>query len=941
MRIPSATYRVQFNKDFRFEDALGLVPYLHQLGITDLYASPILRARAGSAHGYDQVEPTRLNPELGTEEDFRRLTDSLRRHDMGLLLDIVPNHMAASMDNPWWRNVLEHGRASPYAGFFDIQWVEGTDPNLQDRVLLPILGDHYAVVLEKQELRLELDDDGFYVRYWDNRLPVDPATYPSILEECEPALASDAPQSDHGALKRLLRAASALPPRSVTGPSRIRERQESVEALKTDLWRVYNGRPSVRACIDRALRTLNGKRGQPESFAALDRLLTSQPYRLSYWRTGAERLNYRRFFDVTSLAAMRIQSPRVFRAMHELLFRLAKEGRVTGFRIDHIDGLHDPLAYLRQLQRALGGDFYVVVEKILVGDEALPSDWPVAGTTGYDFLNYVNGALVDEKGVQALGDLYDQMLGESVLVADITFEQQKRVMQDLFQAEVRALASTLEQLAQDDRYARDFDAATLQNLIVEVAASLPVYRTYVRSSRVSRRDREHVERAIEDARRRETGLSDEALAFFRRVLLLETPPDCSRETRREWLRFVMRWQQFTGPVMAKGVEDTSLYVFNRLISLNEVGSDPPEIEASLGVAQFHRKNGLRARRWPHTLNATSTHDTKRSEDVRARINVLSEMPDEWGRRLMRWSGLNEELKWEMEGGPRPDANEEMLIYQTLVGCWPLHPEEDDDLEERLKAYIIKAGREAKVNTNWLSPNEEHEAALTGFIHGLLDERVSAEFLADFRQFHEAIAFHGALNSLSQALLKATSPGVPDFYQGSTLWDFSLVDPDNRRPVDFRRRFDLLDTVQGKDEPDGSRLVASLLQDWRSGAVKLYLTAGALRYRLQHPGVFSKGDYRPLQLSGPRRTNAIAFARGGRERPVIVVVPRLTSKITTPGRWPLGVGAWGETSLRLPQGAPAAWRNVLGGSVAKKQGQTGRLPLSEVFSDFPCALLEPV
>lgn len=933
MRIPSSTYRVQFNKDFRFADALALVPHLHDLGITDLYASPVLRARAGSPHGYDQVEPTRLNPELGSAEEFRQLTDELRRRGMGLLLDIVPNHMAASMDNPWWRNVLEHGRASPYASFFDIRWVEGQDANLQDRLLLPILGDQLADVLERQELQLNLDDDGFFVRYYDSRLPLDPATYAGVLE----VAARRATKREAAfALSRLSAASRSIPPRTSTLATATRERQELTEALKQEIWRLYSRNGDARSAVSAAVEAFNLTSRRPGRSALLERLLGEQPYQLVYWRTGLERLNYRRFFDVTGLAAVRIESPRVFRAMHELVLNLAAEGRVTGFRIDHIDGLYDPLGYLRRLQHALGGDFYLVVEKILAGDEDLPRDWPVAGTTGYDFLNYLNGVFLDGRGVRKLGQVYDRMLGRSTAPGDITYEQQKRAMQDLFQAEIHALASQLARIGAGAAGTPDYELSAFSQALVEVSACLPVYRTYVRGYRISRRDRAYIERAVAEARRR-SDLPDGLLDFVRRVLLLETPPGLTNRERRDWLALVMRWQQFTGPVMAKGVEDTSLYVYNRLISMNEVGSDP--VEGAIGVARFHRNNSRRLRDWPHSLNATSTHDTKRSEDVRARIDVLTEIPAQWERRLLRWSELNRHLKWDVDGGPRPDANEEMLVYQTLLGVWPLDASAHLELSPRLKEYMVKACREAKVHTSWLAPDEEHESAVTSFIDAVLDEAESAAFLADFRDFVRVVAFHGALNSLSQSVLKIVSPGVPDFYQGTPLWDFSLVDPDNRRPVDFGRQRALQLDLMAKAEVDTEGLLPRLLRDWRSGAVKLFSVQRALHFRRKNPDLFHSGSYAPLRATGPRAGSVVALLRSRGDQWLLVAVPRFTTRLTRPEEWPLGSEVWSGTSLVLPDVAPRVWRNIYSGALTKSEGQATGLPLAEVFAAFPLALME--
>jgi (1->4)-alpha-D-glucan 1-alpha-D-glucosylmutase len=862
LRIPLASYRLQFNRNFRFVDAWVLVPYLHDLGITDLYASPIFEARPGSAHGYDITDPTRLNPELGTEKDFDELAAELQRHDMGLLLDIVPNHMAASVDNPWWADVLEHGRSSPYARYFDIDW--GAHP--EGRLVLPILGAPVDTVLRWGELTVSLGRSGPYVRYHDTRLPLSSTT---------------------------------------------------------------------SAEVHRANR-------DPAHMSAL---LAQQHYELAYWRDGVQRLNYRRFFDISDLIGVRVEDPAAFQAMHELIVRLAREGKVTGLRVDHIDGLRDPLGYLRRLQEALarnGSRLYVLVEKILLGDEILPEEWPTSGTTGYEYANLVNDLFIDARGLERLDVTYRRFAHSQAGFSQVVYEQKKKVMQELFAGEMRDLGRRLARLAEEEQGGGRKGEEHTQALM-EVSACLPVYRTYTRSFDMSADDRAYIEGAVKEASRRHPALNAHALDFVRRVLLLDLPPSILPRERQRWLDFVMRWQQFTGPVTAKGLEDTALYNYPRLVSLNEVGGDPGGARVSHAVERFHRHNAETLARRRHTLNATSTHDTKRSEDVRARINVLSEMPVTWARRLNRWSRLNKGKKPFVNGRSVPDPNEEILLYQTLVGAWPLDAGEVPEFARRLSAFVVKAAREAKVNTNWLHPNEPYENALASFTKTILDDSAPNTFLEDLLRLQESIAYYGALNSLAQTLLKIASPGVPDFFQGSEPWDFSLVDPDNRRPVDFTKRANMIRELQRVQVCDTANLVRDLMAHWNDGRIKMYLTTKALRFRKTHAVVFQRGDYVPLRASGDKRENIVAFARNHASDWALLAVPRLFQRLGRPGYPPIGRRAWKDTLLLLPPDAPERWSDVLTGrslnASAVRKGTA--LELAEIFHHLPMALLSGV
>lgn len=877
-RVPLATYRLQFHAGFTLQDARRIVDYLHALGVTDLYASPLLRPRSGSTHGYDIVEANQLNPALGTDDDFTELQGALARHDMGVLLDIVPNHMAASHENSWWMSVLENGPQSRFLHFFDIDWRD-------DKVLLPILGRPYGEALESKEIQLAFDGEGLYLTYYDKRLPLAARSYRIVLEQCVDVVPSEGVGLE---LRDLVQN------ETVIANSRF---------LKDTLWRLQEQSPEFRDALDAVITRFN------EDADLLDRVLQAQWYRLAYWRIASETINYRRFFDVTDLVGIRVENPEVFEARNRLILDWITQGKVTGVRIDHIDGLFDPINYLAKLQLRLGDSngetqehFYVVVEKILEHGEPLPASLRCAGTTGYDFLDSVSAVFVDPAGLGRLTEMYERITGNRSSYEDVVYDRKKQAIDQLFFGEMRALGAHLGQLAVADRNARDFAPTELLAALLEITACMPVYRTYIRDADVSETDRNYIAAAIAEARRRAVQVDRRLFDFVETVLLLRPPKYIANE-RDKWLEFVMRWQQFTGRVMAKGVEDTAFYNYNRLISLNEVGGEPGRSAEFDPVAELHLRNAEIARNWPHTMNATSTHDTKRAEDVRARIHVLSEIPDEWERQVRKWMRINAPLR--RDGVPHP--NEELLLYQTLVGMWPL--DDDADIGARLIAYLKKAVREAKTHSSWLSPNVDYENALEEFATALL---AHAPFLDSFKRFHKRIAFHGFLNSLAQVVLKATSPGVPDFYQGTELWDFSLVDPDNRRPVDYDRRASMLASLA---EP------AKLLKDWPSGAIKLFVTARTLALRARHAETFLHGSYRPVETGTP---HAFACLRGD---DVLVVVPRLTAQWSR--QLPIGE-VWGERALRDVGGA---WRNVFTGEVVESLG------LKDVFASIPVAILE--
>jgi (1->4)-alpha-D-glucan 1-alpha-D-glucosylmutase len=945
LRIPIATYRLQFNERFRFEDARALVSYLHRLGITDLYASPILKARKGSTHGYDITDPSQLNPELGTEEEFETLVQELKGYGMGLLLDIVPNHMAISPENPWWADVLENGQDSPYTAFFDINW-NPPDSALKNKVLLPILGSPYRQALEKGELILSLEDTGLYVHYHGYRLPLDIKSYGLVvshrLNTLEATLGAAHPLLKQ--LNQLIDAIERLLSYNSEHPGKTRKRYRQRQALKEELLRLITASSEVKTFLLENIALFNGKKGDPKSFELLDRLLAQQAYQLAFWETAREHINYRRFFDISDLIGVRVEDLKVFAKRHALILRLAQEGKVTGLRIDHVDGLYDPLQFLSRLQRQITSEegtgrlpsFYITVEKILLSDEVLPEEWPVLGTTGYDFLNVVNALFVDREGVQVMDTSYSRFIGAQVTFGDVVYEKKKQVIKELFAGEVKALGHQLAYLAQQVCHTSTLSLEQLTNALIEVTACLPVYRTYVRTLKAPPRERQYLEYATQEAQRCNPALEATALDFLKRILTLDFPTVFSQEQKKAWLHFVQRWQQWTGAVMAKGFEDTTLYTYNRLVSLNEVGGDPAH--AGLFVDQFHQFNQSRLIHFPYTLNATSTHDTKRSEDVRARINALSEIPEEWERRLTRWSQWNQPKKRRVNGLPVPEPNMEVLLYQTLVGAWPLYQEEVPEFKRRLKNYMVKAVREAKVFSNWLWPNSEYEDALLKFVESILETSAQNEFLSDFLQFEKQIAYYGFLNSLAQVLLKTAAPGVPDFYQGMELWNLSLVDPDNRRPVDFQRRIKLLDDLIQQEAREQQSLIRQVLKSWEDGRVKLYLTYKALNVRKSHRELFLDGDYIPIQTRGQKQEHICAFGRHKAELWALVVIPRLLTKLIPVETLPLGQQVWGDDFLILPEDAPQHWLNVLTNETIEFTRVAKTLPLSRVFGMFPVALL---
>lgn len=964
-RIPSATYRLQFNQDFTFAQARAIVPYLKALGISDCYASPFFQASPGSNHGYDIVDHNHLNAEVGPEEEFQAMVEALRGQGMGLIADFVPNHMGiAEPGNAWWMDVLENGPSSLAAACFDIDW-RPLKAELENKVLLPILGDQYGRVLEKGELKVTFEGGAFFLHYYEARLPINPRTYSLILQMvleelgalspagAQPTLAgltaNAAPGSPGGGtadeyavaeLQSIMTQLEKMPPRTVTDRERIVERAREKEVAKLRLGHLTAAHPSVAEALDRALARFQGVAGDARSFDALDHLIEAQAYRLSYWRVAAEEINYRRFFDVNTLAAIRVELPEVFEATHQLLWRLLESGAVTGLRIDHPDGLYDPLGYFAALQEnfarlrqtslpADGRGVYLLGEKILSGDEKLREEWPIHGTTGYEFTNQVTGVLVDPAAEASFSETYQRFLGRNVHFPSLVYEKKRLVMRLSLANDINVLGHMLDRLSERNRLFRDYTLDSLITAVREVIACFPVYRTYLRPGRpVSEEDRAVINRAVALAKRRNAATETSIFNFLRDILLFRFPPNTDEAGIAEHVRFVMKFQQCAGPIMAKGLEDTAFYIYHRLSALNEVGGDPQRF--GLRPAEFHATNLHRRQAWPHTMLASSTHDTKRSEDVRARIAGLSEMPARWRRSLRNWSALNAKHKALVDGELAPDPNEEYLLYQVLLGTWPfgglasLSAAEHGVFLGRIQDYMTKAIKEAKVNSSWIQPNEAWDEAVRNFISGLLPKgRKSSPFLKTFEPVAAEIAQIGMVNSLSQTVLKFTSPGVPDIYQGNELWDFSLVDPDNRRPVDYALRQSLLESIQHAEAPE-------LLANWPDGRIKLFVTQRILRFRMEEPKLFEAGSYHPLEAAGRLGDSVLAFEREHAGAAMTVIVPRLSARVGFP---PVGE-SWGDAEVRPQSGG--AWRDLLTGRKFKTNG--GGLRVADVLAEFPCAVL---
>jgi (1->4)-alpha-D-glucan 1-alpha-D-glucosylmutase len=975
VRVPVSTYRVQMHKDFTFGDAQGIVGYLKKLGISDFYSSPIFEARPGSMHGYDVTRHDRLNPELGGDEGFLSFSAELQRQGLGLLLDIVPNHMGVGNDSVWWQDVLENGHASQYSEYFDIDW-KPLKPALRNKLLLPILGNQYGTELESKHIQISIENGRPRVHYYDHIMPVAPRTVHLMFDQFDGG-PNPLPQS----FRELLRQIDELPPHETTDDELREQRRQQLAHLLPQLQDALRS-PEMQPFVGQALEAINGVEGDPHSFDRLHLLLDAQPYRLASWRTSAEEINYRRFFDVNDLVGLRMENPQVFAATHCLIREMLANHRVTGLRIDHCDGMFNPRQYLIRLQllylaSQCGGEaprqetaangiersvldpvrgydwsrsqgpLYTVVEKILEPREYLPPEWPVRGTSGYDFVYLANGIFIQSANEKRFDVLYAQVLGHTVDPDEIIYRSKLQVMQTALASEVYTLTNLLSRIAAANRKARDFTDNILETVLRQTIAAFPVYRTYIDDrGEYGERDVAFLRFAVARAKRLNPDIDSSAFDFLRETLLLQSSsPSAKQKPDAQMLYFALKFQQLTGPVMAKGVEDTAFYSYTRFLSSNEVGGSAKSFGISLDT--LHQSNQERVKHSPDTMLTTSTHDTKRSEDVRNRLNVLSEMPQVWSSSVHRWQRMNAKFKQKMEDGRiAPDNNEEYLLYQTILGAWPWQMQTQEGREnfvERIRQYASKALSEAKVNLSWINPDPQYMKAVHEFITAILMPGARGKespFVDSLSKLLPQLQLFGAVNSLAQVVLKIAVPGIPDFYQGNELWELNLVDPDNRRAVDYQQRSVYLDALHELSEREGPAAVCrEVLSNLADGRVKLWATQRALRLRYREHAIFRHGEYTALEVAGDHQENAIAFLRRDpkSERSVLAVVPRFSYTLMR-GKPELPLGsAWGNDQLRVPVSAGTLYTNVFTGeSVSVSEQQV--LPLSAVLATFPVALL---
>jgi (1->4)-alpha-D-glucan 1-alpha-D-glucosylmutase len=984
-RVPRATYRLQVHAGQPLMQVAELLDYLADLGVSDLYLSPILQARPGSQHGYDCCNHEDINPEIGGMPALKALSAALAARGMGAILDVVPNHMGIGHStNRWWVDVLENGQSSRYADYFDIDW-SPVNPDLAGKVLLPVLGEQYGQALEAGRLRLAYHEGEFSLRYHEHQFPIAPRTYREVLASQYDELSRRlGPDHEHAReYESLLWGLSKLPPRTGFSPEERDARYRETAIIQRRLRTLTATSPEARDAVAAAVRLYNGELGRPDSFTHLDHLIGEQAYRLAYWQVAADEINYRRFFDINDLAAIRTERAEVFEAAHRVPFRLLAAGHIHGLRIDHPDGLYSPARYFRLLQSAylrarLHGRWpgtpseeelqaalddnaregrpwplYVLAEKILGEGEPLPRDWAIDGTTGYDFLNLLGGLFVPPQGLDALDGDWAAFVGQPTPFDAIVRQSKTRIMEGAMASEMASLAHRLDRLAERTRRYRDFTLSALAHALREFVASLTVYRTYTEpDGQASARDRGFLEQAAREAKLANPNVADALFDFIRDTALLDNVndfPERDRHAVREW---AMRLQQITGPIMAKGIEDTAFYRYNRLVSLSEVGGHPHA--PCISITRWHQENAARAVHWPNAMLSTSTHDTKRGEDTRARISTLAELPNEWEEAVTEWRWMHASLLREVDGQPAPSAGDQYLFYQTLLGVWPDLPPDDDELaalSERLSVYMAKATKEAKLRTSWINPDEAYDDAVRAFVEGAMADEGLADqagergdvssphgghetpFSRSFLALHRKVAYFGRLSALAQVLLKFTSPGVPDIYQGAELWTLSLVDPDNRRPVDWPLRRALL--AQVKDARP-----ADLLASAADGRIKLWLTSRLLGHRAKHADIY-RGAYEPAEASGEQAHAICAFVRRVGDRWLLSAACIRPVRVAG-GEQRLPVGAlWGNTFIPAPRAvAKGEVVEVLTGErvpLRERDGKVGVLA-SELFASLPFALL---
>lgn len=992
--LPGATYRLQFNQYFTLKQAASLVDYFHALGITDCYSSPLFMASPGSIHGYDITDYAKINPEIGSEEDLRAFAMLLRQKQMGLILDVVPNHMyIGDLSNPWWLDILENGPSSEYAPYFDIQW-KPPKAVLANKVLLPFLAQQYGRALEDQEIKIVHRGDVFFAECYQKKLPIAQRTWSLILspvlKKVKPELGENS--TDVMELESIISALTHLPPLFEKSTEKLKEAKREKQVIKRRLKSLLKFSKEIQLALDRSLTELNGMKSNPLSFDSLDELLSQQAYRLCFWKVATEEINYRRFFDVNELAAIRVEEPEVFSAVHELVFWLLQQGWVTGIRVDHVDGLYDPEQYLKDLQEGCrqacllqnhnngtnsthneekqskpennSGEFeekesrmllpkdpnrpfYIVVEKILSQNEELQPQWCVYGTTGYDFLNLLNGIFIDRESKKAFQDIYAQFADVPQRLNDMVYTCKKLIMYVSMSSEIHALSLLLDRISEQHRWSQDLTLGSLRYALREVIACFSVYRSYFRDAQdgASQESQKHILAAIREAKRRNRPTNETIFDFIRSVLLFEDPEGLSAAQKKERRIFAMRFQQLTGTIMAKGVEDTFFFRSYALASLNEVGAQ----WGAFGVPleRFHAENQKRLEKWPDTLLASSTHDTKRGEDCRARINVLSEIPQEWKEAVTFWHEMNYSKKKIEEEAQIPSQNEEYLIYQELLGTWPfdgIDSKTSPEYLKRMQRHIKKALREAKVHTTWMNPNEEYEAAVDEFIQKILSLELQNNFVRNFDQFASRVLHAGIFNSLSQTLIKMTVPGIPDFYQGSELWNLSLVDPDNRGVVDYSDRIRYLDQLQKRAVKDKPSLINELKKTIADGKLKLYLISQVLNFRKAHQQLFARGSYVPLQAAGEQQEHLIGYARQLGKKRIIILTSRFFTKLGIDKEGGIDPQHWSDSMMIMPSDwVQTHYRDLFTSLevIPQLNNEKTVIYASQVFTSLPFCFLESV
>ncbi len=926
IHIPVSTYRLQFNKDFKFTDAKNLVAYLSTMGISDIYASPILKAKKGSMHGYDCVDPNQINPELGSDAEYQQLCEEYKKYNMGWLQDIVPNHMAYSSENQMLVDVLENGANSRYYNFFDIEWNYPL-ARIKNRLLAPFLGKYYQEVLEAGEINLNYNQEGFNVKYYDTCLPLKIETYINVisfrLDKLRNKLGRN--NSDFIKYQGLLYVIKSLP-----SSQELEERYYQIKFIKGLLWQLYSENTDIKVFINENIKDFNGNAGSKDSFDLLDKLISAQNFRLSFWKVANEEINYRRFFNINELISLKMENDETFIRTHSFILRLIKDDLINGLRIDHVDGLYDPKKYLKTL-RERSKNTYIVVEKILELDEEIPDDWQIEGTTGYDYLNYLNGVFCFTKNGKKFTSIYHSFIKREINFEELVKNNKRLFIKTRIAGELDRLAFYIEEISSKDRHGIDITLNGLKNALEEILIQFPIYRTYITEDNFYERDKNYLTDVLQKVKE-ENPLIVKELDYIGNLLLQNFNERFNDEQKNKIYDFIMKFQQLTGPLMAKGFEDTTLYQYNRFISLNEVGSNPEKF--GFTIKEFHNFNKQRQKKFPHSLNASSTHDTKRGEDASARLNVLSEMPDLWNEKIKLWQKTNFKFKQNINGEKTPNLNAEYFLYQNLIGSFPFNQTKDGNYIKRLKDYLIKASREAKEHTSWIQPNENYENAFTAFAEKILQSSNENIFLNDFLTFQKKIAYYGVFNSLSQTLLKITSPGVPDFYQGSELWDFSFVDPDNRRPVNYELRKKYLSEIRKLKLDELNNYFSKLFSEKENGKIKMFLIYRSLKARNENKDLFDEGEYIPLETGGEFKQCIIAFARKHKNNIALITAVRFLTKVISENQNPIGADIWKDTYLKLP------FENIeMTDAITSRKIQVkGEQLVSDILKDFPVSIL---